>query len=217
MPLIRSTAFRRNAGMHRTAKAGKSLSMLTAMQCPHSHSQFEILFLARASRGCHNKFVIQRGEPSVKPTIQYFFVATALIAISLAIFMQPMPAPSAPTIAVAGQEFSQPAPLSLGELVSGFLGSWPMQLAAFYLGIATVMHLIATLLNLTGFPRWLFGIGIPLVGALVCYCTSVDQAYFTVAEVSIFALIGFSISFCFISFFFDTMFASKTETERSSD
>ena len=153
--------------------------------------------------------------PAFKPSIRYLFVATTVIAISLAIYMQPLPVPAMPTLSVAGQQTPTPSAPTFNELVPIVLGSWPIRLAAFSLGISTAMHLVVSSLGLSGFLRGLVAIGAPTLGVIAWHLSSNQRAYFSAPEVAIFSLVVFGCGFALVSYVYSAAFASGIEQDGS--
>lgn len=153
---------------------------------------------------------------NIKPTLRYFFVATALIAISLAIYMQPLHSMSAPTVMLLDEVVAEPEPLSFSEVIAALLGSLPMRLVSAALGVGTLMHLIATVLGLTGFRRWFLGVGAPLLGVIALHFASSDRKIFSVLELSIFSTIVFTVGFGVVSSLFHALFSANMESDKNS-
>ena len=159
--------------------------------------------------------VIQTKVHDFKPTTRYFFAATLVIAISLAIYMQPLhaPGPVAPSLAIQGQVASEIETPGLAESISLLFRSLPIRLIAFIAGISTTMHMLATTLALQGPLRWLFGIGLPTLGVACWQLGGFERPYFSLSDVLLFAIPLFTIGFAAVNFLFGVVFSTGIEQE----
>lgn len=100
------------------------------------------------------------------PTIRYVLVATSVIAVCLVVHQVPY---STETIV----DVSYPIPKPIPFRIAAFLHWWPIEIGSFYVGIAMLMHVLTSLVRLSGWRQWLTAIVVPTFALTAWYSYSV--------------------------------------------
>ena len=146
-----------------------------------------------------------------KPSIQYYLTATAVIAISLAILMQPPTSQSSAKtpVSTTGQSAQLPNTRA-GDASLNLWDIFPIRLAILMVGVSTTTHIVASFLNLHGLVRWCFGIVAPVACAACWHLGGFERAYFSLTEILLLATPICAFSFAFVSFVFNAIFSQDS-------
>lgn len=148
-----------------------------------------------------------------QPSIQYYLAATAVIAVSLAIYSEPEISEPLPAPTLAGSQQVLQTLSSDGRPPASFalLGSLPFRLAVFMVGASTTVHVVASFLNLQRLSRLAFGALAPVGCALLWHLFGEDPRYFSITEILLFTIPFFAFGFVFVSFVFNLLFQPQTQ------
>ena len=91
-----------------------------------------------------------------KPTSRYLLIATGAIAVCLAIYLVPLP-----TVTIIDLNGSNPAARPFRWYY--VLSWWPIQAINFIVGVGTLMHVVTSLVGLTGWRQWIAAILFPTI------------------------------------------------------
>ena len=147
-----------------------------------------------------------------QPSIRYYLAATAVLAASLAIIMQPEVSEPLPVTTLDDPQQDSQNPISARRPPASLnqLGSFPFRLAVFLIGVSTTAHVIASFLNLQGLPRLAFGILAPVACAVLWHLLGTDRRHTSVEGVLLLTLPLCAFGFVFVSCVFNLLFQPQT-------
>lgn len=133
-----------------------------------------------------------------KPTIRYVLVATAVMAACLAVHQIPAPPP---LIIEVGEPTPEPPPLRLHHILLW----WPIRAGTFVVGISTLMHVLISLVGLSGWRQWIAAIGVPTFALTAWHsysvrCLSHHPGSLDAWDHVQIGIVGFAIGFAVINF-----------------
>ncbi|WP_146410044.1 hypothetical protein [Allorhodopirellula heiligendammensis] len=133
-----------------------------------------------------------------KPTIRYVLIATAVMAACLAVHQ--IPFPRAVVIEI-GEPVPDPPPFRPHHILSW----WLIRAGTYVVGISTLMHVLTSLIGLSGWRQWMAATCVPTFALTAWYSYSVRYLNHHPGSLNEWdhvqiGLIGFTVGFAVVTF-----------------